>query len=84
MKTMSSPDKKLAQIYRGDVKGIQAVRHGKGTCEYLNGGGNLFMYTGNYEEGKKTGDGAFRINSFSEYTGEFLDGEISGKDILLL
>lgn len=68
---------KLHPIYRGDVKGPQAIRHGKGTLKYPDAGGKLFTYNGDWKDGRKI-HGTFQIDGLSEYEGDFQGGEITG------
>lgn len=50
-------------VYQGDVRGIQALRHGKGNTKYDAGGGQLFSYTGDWKLGRKVGHGKFLVQN---------------------
>ena len=83
---MSSPSKLSAALresgddarYRGQTK--DTVRHGTGTFTFDVGGNALFTYVGPWQKGAKHGDGGtFCVNGLSTYSGQFLDGEITGR-----
>lgn len=74
----SSPGRRA--IYRGKVKGNQAIRHGEGQSFYPECGGDLFHFQGIYSKGVKT-NGKFTFKGHSTYDGEFdanQSGEIEG------
>ena len=64
------------QNYHGDVSSSSYKRCGQGTYKYSSD----FTYTGSWDEnGKKHGHGSFTLDGYCTYTGDFADGEMTGK-----
>ena len=62
--------------YQGDIDPKTKLRQGKGTYTYTN---TYFQYQGEWNGGKKHGQGSLLMKDGSTYTGNFVNGEISGK-----
>lgn len=65
-------------IYTGEVSGLKAIRHGKGSFQYPYCGGNMFQFSGQWKDGHKS-NGKFSLRSYMEHEGQFKDGEIEGE-----
>lgn len=69
--------------YVGDIDPVTKLRHGEGTYTYQEN--RFFQYQGSYENGvKQTNNGnssSFIMRDGSRYTGEFVNGEITGQGI---
>ena len=72
------PKLKGLPVYQGQVTGEQAVRHGKGSFQYPDCGGNMFQFAGDWKDGRKE-NGKFVLRSYMEHDGNFVNGEIEGE-----
>lgn len=64
--------------YVGDVDPVTKLRQGRGVYSYSN---PFFQYQGDFESGKKEGEGALLMKDGSKYEGAFVDGEIHGRGV---
>jgi hypothetical protein len=63
--------------YTGKVK--NCLRDGMGTYKFSHGGNDCFQYEGTWTKGVRQGhDGHFTVSGYSQYTGDFANGEITG------
>ena len=65
----------INMAYKGELKEYTLVRHGLGAYVYKN---KCFHYKGQWNEGKKHGQGVFTFGDGSSYEGDFREGEITG------
>jgi hypothetical protein len=64
--------------YTGHVK--NCLRDGQGTYKFAHGGNDFFVYDGPWSKGVRQGQqGTFSVTGFSEYSGNFSNGEITGQ-----
>ena len=59
--------------YKGELSGRQ--RHGRGAYTYDNA---CFSYDGDWQEGRKHGQGSFTVAGLYTYNGDFADDEMTG------
>ena len=67
----------LVARYKGQVK--NCLRDGEGSYKFAHGGNDMFSYDGTWNRGVRESTNAkFSVSGYSQYTGEFQKGEITG------